>query len=71
MGFLNIFNNFRKKDSEYKSNMDDSFLNSISVSDSGTPVTTRTALDCSVVLACVSVISNGIAQVPFRLYQKK
>lgn len=69
MGFLNIFNNFRKTES--KSYGNDYLFDSIPVSDSGAVVDTRTALDCSVVLACVSVISNGIAQVPFRLYQKK
>lgn len=30
-----------------------------------------TALECSVVLACVRVIANGLAQVPFRLFREK
>ena len=36
---------------------------------SGVAVTARTALECSAVLACVRVIANGLAQVPFKLYR--
>lgn len=39
------------------------------VAASGARVTADTALQVSTVLACVRVISNGIAQVPFRVYQ--
>ena len=34
-------------------------------------VSWQNSLECSVVLACVRVIANGIAQVPFRLYQER
>lgn len=37
--------------------------------ETGASVTWKTALDVSTVLACVRVISNGVAQVPFRLYR--
>lgn len=37
---------------------------------SGETVTWKTALDVPTVLACCRVIANGIAQVPWRLYQK-
>jgi len=40
------------------------------VSSSGTRVTPETALYVSTVLACVRVIANGIAQVPFRIYKE-
>lgn len=36
---------------------------------SGVAVNARTALECSAVLACVRVIANGLAQVPFKLYR--
>lgn len=36
---------------------------------SGVTVNWKTALEVSTVLACCRVIANGIAQVPFRLYQ--
>ncbi len=36
---------------------------------SGVTVNARTALECSAVLACVRVIANGLAQVPFKLYR--
>ena len=35
----------------------------------GVAVNARTALECSAVLACVRVIANGLAQVPFKLYR--
>ena len=38
-------------------------------SSSGAVVNWQTALDVSTVLACARVIANGIAQVPFRVYQ--
>lgn len=37
---------------------------------SGASVNHKTALEVSTVLACVRVISEGIAQVPFKLYQE-
>jgi len=37
---------------------------------SGASVSHKTALEVSVVLACVRVISEGIAQVPFKLYRQ-
>lgn len=40
-------------------------------SKSGVAVTADEALRCSTVLACVRVLAEGIAQVPFRLYQPK
>lgn len=38
-------------------------------SSSGAVVNWQTALDVSTVLACARVIANGVAQVPFRVYQ--
>lgn len=38
---------------------------------SGVPVNWQTALDVSTVLACCKVISEGVAQVPFRIFQEK
>lgn len=40
------------------------------VSSAGTRVTAETALQVSTVLACVRVLANGVAQVPFRVYQE-
>lgn len=40
-------------------------------SKSGAVVNWQTALDVTTVLACVRVISNGVAQVPFRVYQEE
>jgi phage portal protein BeeE len=39
-------------------------------SKSGVSVTWKSALDVSTVLACCRVIAEGVAQVPFRLYQE-
>lgn len=39
-------------------------------SKSGAAVTWASALEVSTVLACVRVIANGVAQVPFRLYRQ-
>lgn len=36
---------------------------------SGVEVTWKTAIEVATVLACVRVVANGIAQVPFRVYQ--
>jgi HK97 family phage portal protein len=36
---------------------------------SGAYVNTRTALECTTVLACVRVIANGLAQVPFKVFR--
>jgi HK97 family phage portal protein len=36
---------------------------------SGVVVSTATALECATVLACVRVIANGLAQVPFKLHR--
>ena len=38
-----------------------------SESRAGIPVSARSSLECSTVLACVRLIANGVAQVPFRL----
>jgi phage portal protein BeeE len=40
------------------------------LSDSGIPVTWKTALTVSTVLACCRVRAEGMSQVPFRLYQE-
>lgn len=37
---------------------------------SGEPVTVKTALEVTTVLACVRVIAEGVSQVPLRLFQK-
>lgn len=37
---------------------------------SGIPVNWKTALQCATALACSHVISNGLSQVPFRLFRK-
>ena len=36
---------------------------------SGIAVTPATSLECATVLACVRLLANGMAQVPFRLFQ--
>lgn len=40
-------------------------------SKSGIAINAQRALEISVVLACVRVLAEGVAQVPFRLYQEK
>jgi HK97 family phage portal protein len=37
---------------------------------SGQPVSWKTALECSTVLACTRVIAEGLSQIPWKLYQK-
>ena len=46
-------------------------LYDIAFSDSGEPVNDWTALSVGTVLQCVSVLSNGISQVPFRLMREQ
>ena len=46
-------------------------LYDIAFSDSGEPVNDWTALSVGTVLQCISVLCNGVSQVPFRLMQEK
>jgi len=46
-----------------------SLWSDVSRSASGIAVTPSTALECATVLACVRLLANGMAQVPFRLFQ--
>lgn len=47
------------------------FLGGGSHSKAGVPINWKTALECVTVLACVRVIVEGIAQVPWKLYRER
>lgn len=71
-----MFNFFKKKRTEQKSapvyvgyGTPPSLWGSGPESASGIPVTPATSLECATVLACVRLLANGLAQVPFRLFQ--
>lgn len=71
-----MFNFFKKKRIEQKSapvyvgyGAPPSLFGSGPESASGIPVTPATSLECATVLACVRLLANGLAQVPFRLFQ--
>jgi len=72
---VKMFDFFRKKPkNEEKSLKYDDFPSlwaGSSSSASGVPVTPMTSLECTTVLACVRLLANGIAQVPFRLFRQK
>ena len=72
---MKMFDFFRKKPkNEEKSLKYDDFPSlwaGASSSASGVPVTPMTSLECTTVLACVRLLANGIAQVPFRLFRQK
>ena len=70
-----MFDFFRKKaKKEEKSFKYDDFVSLFSpaaISASGEPITPMRSLECATVLACVRLLANGIAQVPFRLFKQK
>lgn len=59
-----------KKKPEEKSSFSQMIAASSGMSNAGVSVTWETALQSSVVSACVDVIARGVAQVPFRLMRK-
>jgi len=71
-----VFDFLRKKKTERKSGPEivgygplPSLFAGCSESRSGIEVTPATSLECATVLACVRLLANGMAQVPFRLFQ--
>lgn len=72
---VNMFDFFRKKaKKEAKSFKYDDFpslFGAATISASGEPITPMRSLECATVLACVRLLANGIAQVPFRLFRQK
>lgn len=70
-----MFDFFRKKaKKEAKSFKYDDFpslFGAMSISASGEPITPMRSLECATVLACVRLLANGIAQVPFRLFRQR
>ena len=70
-----MFDFFRKKaKKEVKSFQYDDFISlfgSASISASGEPITPMRSLECATVLACVRLLANGVAQVPFRLFRQR
>lgn len=67
---MSIWDFFRRKEEKISSRdlLNDLFRGR--ESRSGEPVTVKTALEVTTVLACVRVIAEGVSQVPFRLFQK-
>lgn len=74
MGFFSAINRFFGKkamDSSVPGSYPAGWINADDESVSGEPVNSWTALKQAAVLQCVTLISNGIAQIPFRLMGKK
>ena len=66
MGFFSWFKNKEKK----SVTLQDLISGSYTTTNSGQAVSWNTALEASVVCACVDVIARGLSQVPFRLMRK-